>query len=70
MRAIDPYHHPITIHPTDSARNQVEDDTVLDFDMLQTGHSGWDSIPNTLEKIRASVAARAAHAGDRERGEL
>jgi hypothetical protein len=56
VRATDPYHHLITIHPTDSARNQVQDDTVLDLDMLQTGHSGWDSIPNTLEKIRASVA--------------
>jgi hypothetical protein len=56
VRAIDPFHNPITIHPTDSGRNQVQDDTVLDLDMLQTGHSGWDSIPNTLEKIRASVA--------------
>ncbi len=56
VRATDPYHNPITIHPTDSGRNQVQDDTVLDLDMLQTGHSGWDSIPNTLEKIRASVA--------------
>jgi hypothetical protein len=56
VRATDPFHNPITIHPTDSARNQVQDDTVLDLDMLQTGHSGWDSVPNTLEKIRASVA--------------
>jgi len=56
VRDIDPYHRLITIHPTDSARNQVQDDTVLDLDMLQTGHSGWESIPNTLEKIRASVA--------------
>ncbi len=58
LRQIDPYHHPITIHPTDSARNQVEDETVLDLDMLQTGHSGYASIPNTVEKVRAAVARR------------
>ncbi len=56
VRRNDPYHHPITIHPTDSARNQVVDDALLDLDMLQTGHSGYDSIPNTVDKVRAAVA--------------
>jgi len=60
VRAIDPYHHPVTIHPTDTSRTNVADDAVLDLDMLQTGHSGWESIPNTLEKVRAAVA-RAPH---------
>lgn len=55
LRAIDPYHHPVTIHPTDAARNQVEDDGVLDLDMLQTGHGGYDSVANTLAKVRAAV---------------
>jgi len=60
VRQLDPCHHPITIHPTDSARNQVEDDSVLDLDMLQTGHSGYESIPNTVDKVRAG-AARKPH---------
>lgn len=55
VREIDPYHHPITIHPTDNGRDQVDDPAVLDFDMLQTGHGGHDSIPNTVTKMRAAV---------------
>lgn len=51
LRQIDPYHHPITIHPTDTARNMVEDETVIDFDMLQTGHRDRASIPNTVRLV-------------------
>ena len=39
VRSIDPHHHPITIHPSSAARACVDDPSVLDFDMLQTGHS-------------------------------
>lgn len=56
VREIDPYHHPITIHPTDAGRNQVEDPAVLDYDMLQTGHGGYQSLPNTAHSIRKAVA--------------
>lgn len=56
LREIDPYHHPITIHPTDSARNQVEDETVLDLDMLQTGHGDRASIPNTIKLVTQSYS--------------
>jgi hypothetical protein len=38
LRSIDPYNHPVTIHPTDVGRNMVDDPSVLDIDMLQTGH--------------------------------
>ncbi len=58
LRSIDPYHHPISIHPADMARNAVTDPAVLDFDMLQTGHSDRASIPNTLRLVRASRAAQ------------
>ena len=57
VRATDPFRHPITIHPSDSARNTVEDASVLDFDMLQTGHSDRASIPNTVKLVTASRAA-------------
>ena len=57
VRATDPFHHPVTIHPSDSARNTVEDASVLDFDMLQTGHSDRASIPNTVKLVTASRAA-------------
>ena len=57
VRATDPHHHPITIHPSSSARLCVDDPSVLDFDMLQTGHSDRESAPNTIETIHTSLAA-------------
>lgn len=57
LREIDPYHHPISIHPTDSARNQIEDVSLLDLDMLQTGHGDRRSIPNTVQKVTKSYAS-------------
>ncbi|HYK34312.1 DUF4038 domain-containing protein [Alloacidobacterium sp.] len=57
VRSTDPHHHPITIHPPNSARLCVDDPAVLDFDMLQTGHSDRQSIPNTIETINRSLAA-------------
>jgi len=57
VRKTDPFHHAITIHPSDSARNTVEDAAVLDFDMLQTGHSDRASIPNTVKLVTGSRAA-------------
>ncbi len=56
VRSIDSYHHPVTIHPGDSARNVVEDPSVQDFDMLQTGHSDRKSIPNTENLVTGSLA--------------
>ncbi|MDQ2947295.1 MAG: DUF4038 domain-containing protein [Acidobacteriota bacterium] len=60
VRGIDPAHHPITIHPTMAARDNVDDPSVLDFDMLQTGHGDRESIPGTLEAITKAYA-RAPH---------
>lgn len=51
LRSQDPYHHPITIHPTDCARNMVDDPSVIDIDMLQTGHSDFHSFPNTVNNV-------------------
>jgi hypothetical protein len=56
VRSIDANHHCITIHPSDTARDSVEDPSVLDFDMLQTGHSDRKSYPNTIDKVTAEVA--------------
>ena len=48
VHSIDPHHHPVTIH---NGRSEVEDPSVLDFDMLQTGHNDRKSIPNTEKLI-------------------
>jgi hypothetical protein len=57
VRATDPRRHPITIHPSKSSRLCVDDPTVLDFDMLQTGHNDRQSVPNTIETVNHSLAA-------------
>lgn len=56
LRSIDPYHHPITLHPSNSARDMVDDPSLIDFDMLQTGHGGQDSMPNTVSRVLDSIA--------------
>ena len=55
VRAIDPLRHPITIHPSASARNCIEDASLLDFDMLQTGHSDRQSISTTVRGVTTSL---------------
>jgi hypothetical protein len=57
VRSIDPHHHPITIHPSSAARECVDDPSVIDFDMLQTGHSDRASVPNSIETINRELAA-------------
>jgi hypothetical protein len=57
VRTVDPHHHPVTIHPSSSSRFCVDDASVLDFDMLQTGHSDRQSVPNTIETVNRSLTA-------------
>ena len=56
VREVDPYGHPITIHPTRNGRDQVVDDTVLDFDMLQSGHGGYANMPTAAQHMIGAVA--------------
>ena len=56
VRESDPYRRMITIHPSQTARDSVEDASVLDFDMLQTGHSDRASIANTVNRVVESQA--------------
>ena len=60
VRKTDPCHRLITIHPTDNSRNQLEDVSVLDFEMLQTGHSDRRAIPRTVDSVVSSLA-KAPH---------
>ena len=57
VRQIDPFHRPITIHPSTSARASVADPSVLDFDMLQTGHGDRRSLPNTVRLVTEAYGA-------------
>jgi hypothetical protein len=57
VRGTDPMHRPVTIHPSRSARDSVEDAAVLDIDMLQTGHDDRKSVPATIETVNRCLAA-------------
>jgi len=51
MRAYDPYHNAMSIHPSQFAHKTINDVSVLDFNMLQTGHGGEASLNNTVDMI-------------------
>ncbi|NLG26120.1 MAG: DUF4038 domain-containing protein, partial [Clostridiales bacterium] len=59
VRAADPFHRLVTIHPTQNGHEQIEDESLLDLDMLQTGHGGCTSLVPTLRQVAAAVARRA-----------
>ncbi|HEY3415840.1 MAG TPA: DUF4038 domain-containing protein [Armatimonadota bacterium] len=52
VRKIDPYRRPVTAHPGNSGREEIGDPTILDFDMLQTGHGDRQSLPNTVQTVK------------------
>jgi len=58
MRDIDPFDRMITIHPSRSARDTIEDASLLDFDMHQTGHRFRDTVEEVVANIRSAYAAR------------
>jgi hypothetical protein len=51
VRQTDPFQRLITLHPSRSSRESLRDPAVLDFDMLQTGHSDFQSISRTLTQV-------------------
>lgn len=61
IRATDPFHRLLTIHPTAikryTARHATDDATLLDFDLLQTPHGQASAVPVTVKAIRESYAA-------------
>lgn len=56
VQQLDPYRRPSTMHPFDSGRSRVTDETVINFDMLQTGHGDWDAARGALPKLKAAHA--------------
>lgn len=58
IREVDPFDRIITNHPSHSARDTVEDPNVLDFDMLQTGHTFRDGVNKVVANVRRAYAAK------------
>ena len=70
VRAIDPFHHPVSIHPSSNARDALEDPSVLDYDMLQTGHGDRSEPAWHGPAGRRFACAHAQDAGGQCRGLL
>jgi hypothetical protein len=51
IRGADPFGNPITIHPTRYGREQVDDPSVIDLEMLQTGHSGYPTLSANINTL-------------------
>jgi hypothetical protein len=51
IKQIDGHGRIVTTHPSQSTRREVQDDKVVDFDMLQTGHFGWHAAENTIALV-------------------
>ena len=57
IKDIDGFRRPITIHPTQFGRKQVDDPETLDFEMLQTGHGGFPALTSTIDMLADSLPA-------------
>jgi hypothetical protein len=61
VRETDPFHRPVTIHPTAinryTARNATDDESLLDFDLLQCYHAQNEAVTVTVKAIRETYAA-------------
>jgi hypothetical protein len=53
---MDPYRHPVTIHPTTRGHRQVDDPAVLDMDWLQPGHPGYPGLSSTIDLLNEALA--------------
>ncbi|HZG56950.1 DUF4038 domain-containing protein [Paenibacillus sp.] len=52
----DPFGRLVTIHPVEYGRHCVEDASMLDLEMLQTGHGGFLSLERSVRMVAESCA--------------
>ncbi|MBS3763343.1 MAG: DUF4038 domain-containing protein [Planctomycetes bacterium] len=57
VRDIDPYENLLTAHPGWGVpgRQSIKDESLVDFDMLQTGHGGYLDLGNSVQAMRDAV---------------
>ena len=61
VRANDPYKHLTAMHPPgvpemQAGRKTLKDETLVDFDFLQTAHNDWASAPITVSQVTSSYS--------------
>ncbi len=58
VRETDPFRRLVTIHPTQNGHEQIEDESLLGLDMLQTGHGSFHSIVPTMLQVKSALARK------------
>jgi hypothetical protein len=57
VRKMDPYHHLATVHPkSGTSRMTVTDQSVLDIEMVGTGHDDWGAASTMVARVTASYS--------------
>jgi len=51
IKKIEAFGRLITIHPTEVGRKQLDDDTMLDINLIQSGHNGYESVSHTAKLL-------------------
>lgn len=60
IRAIDPYHHPLTAHEIDPPFDTpLQDESLKDFELFQAGHRGWPSLATAVAQLNMHYARTA-----------
>lgn len=61
LQETDPFNRPVTIHPTAirryTSRNATDDETLLDFDMLQVSHAQNEAVHLAISAVRETYHA-------------
>ncbi len=60
VREIDPWHRPISLHTAHGkdSRDEVEDQRLVDFALIQGGNSGFMAQEHTVKMMKTGVARR------------
>ena len=58
VRANDPFNRLITMHSRNYGTSDVLDESILDFDCLQTGHSAYNSMLGTIQICKTACERR------------
>jgi hypothetical protein len=57
IRAVDPYHHPLTVHEIGNVGGiSLQESTLTDFDLTEPAHMGWPSIGVEVAQLNMRYA--------------
>jgi len=52
IKTIEPFGNLLTIHPTEIGRDQIQEPSLLDFNLIQSGHNDYSSVQNTIKLVK------------------